>query len=342
MNRTPRNWVWIVGLGLVVGVGRGEAAAQVVCGAVITTEATMTADLDCATEPGLTIGAGGELDMAGFTLSCDGTDVGIELGGSKAKLANGVVEGCNIAAVNLGGSGGHKVSSVLARNSAVGIAGTSNGNKVSRSDADNNTDGFSLIGDKNALLYVAATRSTATSINLAGNKNKIVDSVADNSGYGVTVTGDGNKLVRVVVSNQTFDAVTIAGIGNKLTGNTAVQSGGPGFYLNGDGNKLTRNFAIDNNGIGIWIDTGSGMALKKNLISGSGSNGIFVGSNGHSVAGNSIYDVNGTGIYIDGVDNSIANNVALRSNAVDFEDATVGCANEWRNNAGIKGQTCID
>jgi parallel beta-helix repeat protein len=322
--------------------GGRPALAQVSCNDVITTKVVMTGDLNCAVSPGVTIGEKGALDMAGFTLSCDGTDVGIALTGPKGKLSNGVVSGCALTAVDLGGTGGHKVTGVLTRNSGVGFTATSNRNKVINSNADNNTDGFSFSGDGNVLLSVAATRNSATGINVGGNKNKIVDAIADNSFYGVTLSGDGNKMTRVVSSNHFFDAFTVGGDGNKLSGSTAVNNGGQGFFVVGDGNKLTRNSAIDSNGHGIQLAGGSGMSVKKCLVSGAGSDGINAVDNGHSLSGNSIFEVNGTGIYVSGVDSSIKKNVAVNSGAVDFDDANVGCANTWSKNTGSKGQVCIE
>ena len=70
-------------------------AHAVQCGDVITTSTSLTGDLNCVTDPALTVEGPGKLNLREFTVSCtDSANSGIVMTGTRATVQNGTVTGC--------------------------------------------------------------------------------------------------------------------------------------------------------------------------------------------------------------------------------------------------------
>jgi len=80
--------------------------------------------------------------------------------------------------------------------------------------------------------------------------------------------------------------------------------------------------------------------LKGNLSSHNAGDGIDVSSTGNSVSKNSLMS-NDRGVFVSGTSNVINGNVTLNNGNGDLVDQTVGCANTWAKNIGLKSQSCI-
>lgn len=317
----------------------GTVLAQVVCGDTITGSRSLDGDLLCATEPALTIGAGGSLNMNGHTVSCDGTNDGIVLSVGGTKLSNGVISNCLGAAVTLGGGGGHKLTNLVARSSAQGFAGSSGSNKLTNCSALSNNDGVSLLGDGNKLTRISSNVNSSTGINITGNGNKLTEVNSGDLLYGITIAGDGNKLLKSTSFGANQDGILVAGEGNKLTGN-ASDGNGRGFIVIGGNNKLVKNTALRNATDGFVVGGSSANALKGNLSNDNAGDGIEVTSTGNAVSKNTVLS-NDRGVFASGTSNVINGNVGLNNGSGDFVDAAIGCVNTWAKNIGLKSQGCI-
>src|SRR5262245_16313459 len=97
-----------------------EPCGAVVCGDVITRAEKLTGNLTCTTNPGVVVQQGGSLDLNGFTLACNGTQVGVALSGVGTKLSNGVITGCATAGVEATSSR-HKIRQVLVSDGGTGF-----------------------------------------------------------------------------------------------------------------------------------------------------------------------------------------------------------------------------
>lgn len=341
MTKTKRMFL-AAAVTLALVAAHSPARAQVVCGQTITTKATLTGDVLCATEPALTIGVGGSLNMHGFTVACDGTDDGIVLAGEGAKLLNGVVEDCAATAVRLDG-GKHKINAVTARDSLIGFDGLSGGNKLTDCNASNNDDGLSIEGTGNKLTRVTAHLNTFSGINIGGDGNKLSEVHSVGGLYGISVNGVGNKLAKSTASTANNDGFTITGDENKASGNTAAGNQGTGFVVLGDRNKLSKNTS-NHSGVRGFDIAGADNALSKNSVSSAATEGIYVAalSTTTAVAKNTVFNCQ-TGIYVEGTACTIKSNIVLGSALVGLQDATLGCDNnEWSKNVGQKGQACIE
>jgi hypothetical protein len=274
------------------------AAQPIACGDSIGPgKVTFTADVGpctSATDPALTIQGPAKVDMAGFSIACDGMNppnVGIELAGKGVQLAGGTVSDCGVG-FHLAGAGKHKLEAVLAEGAAGdGILIDSDGNKVRRVAANGNGDeGVEVNGSSNKLEEVAAVGNGDGGFRIDGNRNSLKKVVATrNSRDGLFDVAGGTKIKDAAFLENGEDGADLAGSGASLEKSVLVRNGGvigAGIYLDGNQNRAKQNRVFDNQPDGIQTDSSAqGSTIQKNVAIGhevdllDGSAGGTCGSN---------------------------------------------------------------
>lgn len=281
-------------------------ALAVECGDVVTSSARLDRDLICTTDPALTVD-GGLLDLGGFTVVCDQTEVGVLLDGRGARLRNGAVTGC-VLAVHVAGEGRHTVRNVIASASNQGVFVESDGNRLLNShvlrgleDAAVQVDGADNLLSSN---HVAGSNDQGFEIN--GNDNRIVRNRIGGVAEGVQLTGERNHVLRNEIIGATDRGVDVRGL---------VEPTGA--------HVIAFNLIVDGvDGIAL-LESSNGNRISRNTIYGNSDQGIFVGT----------------------LDNTIERNQVLL-NRVDLQDNTPGCDdNLWQDNTfetSVSDADCID
>jgi len=317
----------------------------VVCGDIITDSQTLTGDLNCMTNPGLTIGDGGKLDMDGFKLTCVGTIAGIALSAPGAKLSNGVVTGCTGAGVT-GAAGKHKVERVLVSGSSTGFSLSGGGNKIKSCAALNNTVGFTVYGDGNALTQIVASGNTSIGVSIGGVGNKISDASIVGAGMatGLLAGGNQNKVSKVRISRCTTGLV-INGSFNKISEVTSLKHTVRGFDISGNTNQIKKCVAGGGMGAptGFYLGGGTDNSISGCRSMGSDYGIYFVGAR-NVISKNKVFGSVQNGIYVSGNDNIIKSNLAVGSGMTDLFETVAGCVNSdvWSNNIGTRNDACIE
>ncbi|WP_444931883.1 right-handed parallel beta-helix repeat-containing protein [Microbulbifer sp. SSSA002] len=186
-------------------VGFASIVSAVSCGDTITTAEVLDADIiNCAASPAITVtGPTGSLDLNGFTLSCDGSAIGILLDGSFAGLSNsqpssGTIRACDTAGISVEGTGFHTIVGVTtSENGALGVSVSSDNNFFnSSSHTDNQDTGIYISGDENSFFSVDASGNLAAGIAIFGDYTRISQSIADN-----------NDIVGIILINANYTSV---------------------------------------------------------------------------------------------------------------------------------------
>ncbi len=129
---------------------------------------------------------------------------------------------------------------------------------------------------------------------------------------GNRATGNGNDAFLIESSNNIIEenratgndgaGIRVAGSEQVIRGNRVAGNRSYGFFVEGDGHRLTRNVARGAASAGIYLLSGNGQLVKKNVAS---RNGFFNGESNGS----------GLGIYVDAaVTNLTANGNVARGN----------------------------
>jgi hypothetical protein len=198
-----------------------EAAAQVACGATITTDTTLTpgdpiATAACKTN-GISIGgAGVTLDCGGLTIKGSGGGTGIRLvsRAESVTIQNCVVEGFQ-KGLHLPGIGNNFLANVVAQgNKSAGVVANS---------------------DFNLFLGV----------------------VARGNGIGFQLSGTGNALDGAIALENAKAGFSIKGAEQDIQNSMAIGNGAQGFSANIKSSLLFNNSAMDNRGAGFDIKGGT-------------------------------------------------------------------------------------
>ena len=188
------------------------AAAQLTCGGTIGPGGsfTMTTDiLNCGAGTTLTVVGPVTLDLDGHRIGCaGGLSAGISIQGTNAQVTTGQVLNCFVA-VEVTGSGGHKVSNVFTVPNILGFGVTSDGNTLTgnvASSGANDRHGFQVTGNRNKLVDNSVVGRTATGFTTSGNANVLDRNSASGAAtaFGVSALATGNKLRNNVASASDF------------------------------------------------------------------------------------------------------------------------------------------
>ena len=269
-----------------------EPSAPLACGDVVYGMAQLEQDLVCTTELGLTLK--GQLDMNGFTLTCDGSIQGIVLVGRQSGLQNGQVVGC-VRAVVLAGRGRHEVVRVDASGTQFGFLIKSRSNRLVGNTAISvDNDAFRVTAPGNVLVY-----------------NTIVQAGDD----GVDVRAPRTTLSRNVITGTAGEGIDVSAARNVILGNTVIGAGDDAMQVRVGGNRIIGN-TLSRSTVGL-------------LLQHEGA-----GATGNEVLGNVVLGNTGEGILVSltSEDNRIIGNEAL-GNGTDLLDRHPDCDdNLWAGN----------
>jgi len=278
---------------VLAGAGPAGAGVQAVaCGDMLTTDTTLTADLDCSSSmfPALTLANGVTLDLGGHTVSGSGPGDGFGINGQSYTVRNGTITDfghgietdtgtVNLSQVRLvvNGMGVEALSSrvnitnsVVNRN-GVGLGGTTPAYRVEDTTIDGNGTGV--------VFFQGGFLGNRDSIS-----NNQVDGIRINQGVIALVESavNGNLGYGVFVENSYQSPIAT------LTGNTVSRNGADGIRL-AQGDPLSfanqwyvaHNTANQNHGYGIAIDNKNraitGYDRGGNVASGNGQPGQCLG-----------------------------------------------------------------
>lgn len=247
---TGFRYVAAVGL-LALAAPAAARAAEPACGATITSDTRLRADLlDCPAD-GLVVGADNvTLDLGRRTLDGVGAGVGIRLAGHRGvKIKGGTVREFGVG-VALDGADGNRVSGLA----VTAVAGRG-------FDVRNGSDGndFTAVGSTGNGTGFAITASSGNRLRLSH--------LTGNATTGVLVFGAAKTTVQ----------------GNRVAGNAY---NGIAFVEGSTGNEASAN-RVEGSMTGLIIDTSDANRLLLNKVSGGGD-GVLVAGNGNVVTGNVI------------------------------------------------------
>jgi nitrous oxidase accessory protein NosD len=259
----------IAAAGLIAGTPALAAAADdtpLTCGAVVTSDVRLQADLlDCAAS-GLVIGAPGiTVDLAGHVLDGTGSGAGIDnsAGHDDVRVTGGTVRDFQFG-IHFFETNGARVDRVSAESNMIGvIVGRSAVGELDQVTANDNASNGIEISFSDA---IAVRRSTAAAnghggiVDLASHATTYErNTVTGNVSSGVTLWQSDRVVVRRnhLAANDT-DGIELAGVDDAdIVGNVAVANGQHGISIDEPGNTVTRNRAVENVGIGIAAPNGT-------------------------------------------------------------------------------------
>ena len=252
-----------------------RTAGAVSCGEVLGPKAgtvVLDSHLICPDEPVVTVvGPGTTLDLNGFYVTCSGSNsTGILVTGSGAKVKNGVVAECAVAAI--AGSGRHKIEGLWSQKIRV----DSDRNKISDCvTAFGDTDGFEIVGNDNLLKNNVAFSAGFNGFKISGDGNALKSNLAIETrhGFGFALFGaKDTKVIGNVSALNLADGFISTSAGNRFLKNLSVANDGNGsaggFVASGTAadNRFQKNKALHNEGVGILVAGDGGMVSKNQVM----------------------------------------------------------------------------
>jgi large repetitive protein len=299
--------------------GGGEALAQSPelgqpgCGAIITADTRLAADLTNCSSDGLVIGAANiTLDLNGHTIDGDATpgpdddDAGIRnLGHHGVTIEGGTVQEF-VHAVVLDGTSGNLVRRLMAvanggldDGRAILLRNGSDDNVIEDNDASHNGRSSVALLDSDSNVIRHNTMSGNGVAGFGGfnaHHNRVESNlVANNGDNGLFWTGsDDNRIdANTVSGNSEAGIIVAAGSRNTVTRNHVFRNGDD-IILDGDDNTVTGNLvtdalACDNGegcGQGISVEGGAHNLVAANIVARTLHSGIRLDAYGFPVIGN--------------------------------------------------------
>ena len=249
------------GLASATSTATAAGATPLSCGAVVTTDVRLGADLLDCPGSGLVVGAPGiTIDLAGHLIDGTGTGAGVDnvAGHDDVRIVRGTVREF-LFGVELFETTATTVERVDARANAIGVV-------VHRSE--------DVLVDR-----VTATENWSNGIEIGFSERVVVrrSTAADNALFGI---------VDRFSSDSTYERNTVAG------------NAGPGLTLDriGGAVTVTRNRAVDNDSDGIVVTAIGTAVLERNDATGNAGNGISIDEPGNVVGRNHAAGNGGIGI----------------------------------------------
>lgn len=331
------------------GVARAHGAG-VTCGAVITSNTTLTANLGPCNQGGLVIGGNNvTLDLGGFSVfgkPRTGDGVGVlfdHVTGSR--VTNGAVSAFD-AGVEVLGGGSNSVDAITASNNIGGVKSAKNlGDGITVQQSSNNVvtgntvtnngpfSGISIVDD--ATNPSVGSDSNTISANRVVGNNVVATGIPVDQDDGIRI--EGPNATHTTVVNNTVQA-------SGLDGLAIFADQGTGFA--NSGTVVTGN-TITGNGFHPFAHRkGDGIIL----FGAPGTAGVL-GANQSIIQSNSVTNNAANGIHVLSVDNLIASNTAIANDAYpgatawDLNDGNTSppCDSDtWSGNTfGTRNQTCV-
>jgi parallel beta-helix repeat protein len=281
-----------------------QAFASTGCGATITANTILSADIGPCSGNGLVMGANHiVLDCAGHTIIGTGTNltsVGITLAG----MTEATVKNCKVTGFEYGFQLDSSSSNTLKENAANGnenygfvLSRSSNNNTLTGNTAGQDSVGFYIeSSSKNNLTGDVANSDSQYGFYIpSSSMSSYVKDAADGNGIdGFYLSGAiGNALTNDTASGNGFNGFDLETASDTtLTNNTSNSNGHGGFYLAGsDANTLAGNTASNNPGslhypgYDFYLNsTSHGNELGRNMAGGNSSS-YFDSSTGLGTSG---------------------------------------------------------
>ena len=250
-----------------VGAVVAGPAAGLSCGATVTTDVRLTADLvDCSGQ-GLVIGASGiTIDLAGHTIDGTGANAGIYNpdGHDGVTIRGGTIQEFG-QGIDLLESRGSHIDRLRATGNAIGIVVMRGDHvRVERVEVDANSfSGIEVLFSES----VTVEHSIVTGHDFGGIVDRYsLDSrydrnvVTGNAFFGIEMTDtDRAELSRNDVSGNEFDGIRLGfwATGVTLDRNETSHNGTDGLVIEEAGNAVARHTAFENGGRGIAVVDGT-------------------------------------------------------------------------------------
>jgi parallel beta-helix repeat protein len=284
--------------GLLSVMSSPALATTLTCGATITRDTTLHADLTNCPGDGLVIGADDiTLDLNGHTIAGDATpgtdpnrpDRGIRLEGHRGvTIKRGAVQDFDANVGLDAASGNHIRALTLLRAAGRGIDaenGSDDNVIEDNTSAHNGRSGFALLeSDRNLVRGNTAFDNGGNGVAVrAGTRNQIEHNRFANNLFGDIALFAGasdNRVIDNTASGGSEEGVQIDGDRNLISGNRMANLTGDGIGINGDDNLITSNQITDVvpqcDGCGTAIGIGGGMRnlVVANRIARTGLDGI--------------------------------------------------------------------
>ena len=305
----------------------GDASARKLdCGAHVTRDVRLNADLRDCGGVGLVVDADGvTIDLGGHTIEGTGRGTGIVngYGGDGHRgvtVVNGTVREFKVG-LRSGGRGMTVRRLTVTKNATGGIILRSTGCTVERSAIVDNGYGHGIylisaggctIDGNRISRHLGAGIATSRS-----SSNRITaNRVSSNRRAGIMLAGSASSTVErnTVVSNDVGIALFDDSNTNTVRRNTAAaNTTGIAVTFGGSRNRIESNTVSGSEFAGIRLaETDAANAVVRNLVTLSAQEGIrLIDSAGALVEGNTAYDNTGDGIFVDEQDSAI---VTLRRN----------------------------
>lgn len=293
----------------------GRANGSLVCGATITADTTLHADLLNCPDDGIVIGIDNiTLDLNGHTIDGDATpgpgddDAGIRnLGHHGVTIEGGIVQEF-VHAVVLDGASGN----VVRRLTAVANGGLDDGRAILlRNGSDDNVieDNDASHNGRSSIVLFDSDSNVIRHNTMSGNgvggfgslnahHNRLESNlVANNGDYGISVTGNDNRIDANAVSGNSEVGIAYGGSRSTVTRNHVFRNGDD-IILDGDDNTVTGNLVTDalgcdngeGCGFGISAEGGAHNLVAKNVVARTLRSGIRLDAYGLPVIGNVFRD----------------------------------------------------
>ena len=283
---------------VLLGVGTDVSAAT--CGMIVSANTTLDADLDCGSNPAVTLAAsdvtfdlGGHIlgsssagatviaidqDATGVTIK-NGTIVGGDTGIGGFNVQDATITGVTLRGqitygIHLGASSGNnkivKTNIFTAGGPGIFLGVTTRDNTISRCLIAGAQTGIQLGGERNVVSKVTIVGSTVDGIDAiqgfeGGNPTLTGNTISANGRDGIMLDADvtGAKVVRNTVrGNGRYGVDVVGGDDNLLSANAVIGNGADGIALqtDADGNQLIKNTSTDNRGRGVFVSGDSDAA----------------------------------------------------------------------------------
>lgn len=279
----------LIGLALLApAAGAAPPPTTLQCGDVVTTDTLLANDLSCGSsyQAALTIGAPGiTLDLGGHKIVASRVGV-LNEGHDGVTIKNGEL-GTEEGGVDLVGVTGNVVRDLEVGGLFEAITlRDSDGNRIVHNTTVSNHIALREGSDRNTVARNVVTRYESHLVVEDSVENRIVDNIAwtedsdtlilrrahRNTVRGNTlVTSSGSSLISMTASNA-----------NEVVDNLIVEHegffpAGPAVVLDGSNRNLFARNTLSNVPLGIWVRSGNGNVLRRNVATGKHYEGFVTG-----------------------------------------------------------------
>lgn len=270
------------------------AYAAPACGAVLTVNTTLTADLLNCPDDGLVVGAGGiTIDLNGHTIDGVGLGVGIRNDGfDDVTITNSALTPGTIKEFDYGVQLNTATLRNVVRQLTIELnelAGVQLNNAGGNQIRDNtirsqSNDGVALLAgsDDNVVLSnkIISNRGEGIAVEQSARNRIESNTVADGGDRGVVFSGaTNNQILSNTVTNHSDAGVVLllASNGNTLRGNTITLSQDASFFISGSNANLVERNTVTNNGdAGISVLDSDDTRILTNTAHHNSDSGVAV------------------------------------------------------------------